>query len=247
MSYSDDPQGALSQAQKRQAGRSKSPLSFFARSDKSDARPLPVRLLWAAILISPLLICSIIFLNIMLSTYNTQLALREPTDELTLYIGEIGAAGTIILVSITIGLLGVFKTRLRSIFYVTGVVTFIVLIIIFEIFIVSSNTVYTIQPHLEIMHSGFSPEQMSVFTDDKLRMSNAPGNAAQTLFASPLTNAGEIPTLLRRPGLTLQPGQSVDVTFSSEGRYMLSSSTIPGLTLIITVIETSNYGSDYFF
>lgn len=249
MFYSDDPQDALSQARKQpqQARRSKSLFSSFARSGNSEAGHLPVRLLWAVILVSPLLICAIIFLSIMFSTYNTQLAIREPADELTFYIGEIVAVGAIILASVAVGLLGVFKMKLRKVFYGTGIVLFIALMVIFESFISSSNTVYAIQPHLEITRAGFSPAQMSIFTDDKLLISNAPDNVAQILSVSSSTNSGGIPAQLLHPGLTLQPGQSVDVTFSSGGTFTLSSSTIPGLTLTITVIETSNNGFDNFF
>jgi hypothetical protein len=54
-----------------------------------------------------------------------------------------------------------------------------------------------------------------------------------------------IPGQLLRPGLTLQPGQSANVLFSNAGTFLLSRSTTPGLTLTITVIETSsNDGSN---
>jgi hypothetical protein len=52
------------------------------------------------------------------------------------------------------------------ILYGAGAVLFILLMVVFESFILSSNTVYTMQPHLEITQTGFSPTQMNIFTGD---------------------------------------------------------------------------------
>jgi hypothetical protein len=242
MFYSNDPQDSSPQAGKQKTRPRSLFISSFGGQRDSISLPLRKRILWAVIIISPLLLCSIIFLSLMFSTYNTQIAMRLPVDELTIYIGEMFTVGAIILATIVLGLLGVFKMKWRRFLYGAGVILFIALMIVYESFISSSNTIYSMQPHLEITQTGFSPAQMSIFTDDNLQISNTSDNVAQTLFVSSSTNSRGIPAQLLRPGLTLQPGQSVNLPFSSEGTFVLTSSTTPGLTLTITVTETSSGG-----
>ncbi|HEY0757388.1 MAG TPA: hypothetical protein VGD98_25775 [Ktedonobacteraceae bacterium] len=214
----------------------------------SESPSLLARSFWATLAAGPLLICALIFLMVMISIYNTQIAIRLPTDELKLYITEMVAVGAIMLACIVLALLGIFalKQKRKIGLYAAGVVLFIVLFIIFESFISASTTVYAIQPHLEVTRAGFSPAQMSIFTDDKLHISNASDNGAQTLYVSAATSTSAIPTQLRQPDLTLQPGQSVDVVFSSGGRFTLVTATTPHLTLTITVVEVNSNGFDVF-
>jgi plastocyanin len=107
--------------------------------------------------------------------------------------------------------------------------------IVFEYFIASSNTIYAMPAHLEITRTGFSPVVMSISASDQLRLSNTSDDVPQTFYVSSATSAQGTPDQLLRPGLTLQPGQSVNVAFSHEGTFTITSAGNPAMTVTITV------------
>jgi plastocyanin len=103
-----------------------------------------------------------------------------------------------------------------------------------------------INPYVGMTPTSFIRNTVSISTGDTLHMQNPANGVAQTLCigvnqkCQPEDGA---PGLLNR-GIELQPGQSITITFNTNGNYHITSETTPGMNLSVDV-STSDADVSY--
>lgn len=196
------------------------------------------------------------FLSTMNTLYTTFIQSRLPPNDLIPYqetmvfmrVASVGPMIVSLLLACLTALL-LFKgvrSKLVGIFLIGLIIIEILAVLsitpIFTNFISSSNS---IQPTTEMTRSSFTPATLNIFTGETVYFRNTSG-IIQTLCvgshrecANPNATA---PEQLRAPGLSIQPGQTINLVFDTSGTYQIISTTTPALTL--TVVVTYNAPND---
>lgn len=97
-------------------------------------------------------------------------------------------------------------------------------------------------PEVDLTPRGFSQTSITIVEGDTVHFVNPSSGVTQMLCLgqNKLCSRYAIdPPVLRGPGLSIAPGQSKDVVFTLEGTYHVTSTTMPGLNLTITVQSDS--------
>ena len=93
-------------------------------------------------------------------------------------------------------------------------------------------------PEVDLTAKGFVQHSITIAAGDRVHFVNPSSGVTQMLCLGQdqvcYTDAND-PLALKQPGLQLAPGQSKDVVFSLEGTYRITSATVPGMNLVVTV------------
>jgi plastocyanin len=93
-------------------------------------------------------------------------------------------------------------------------------------------------PEVDLTAHGFSQSSITIVEGDTVHFVNPSGGVTQKLCLGEnkvCSRYGIDPPDLKGPGLQIAPGQSKDVVFTLEGTYHVTSTTLPGMNLTITV------------
>lgn len=93
-------------------------------------------------------------------------------------------------------------------------------------------------PEIDLTAHGFSQTSISIAEGDTVHFVNPSAGVAQVLCLGQdrvCSRYSFDPPDLKGPGLQIAPGQSKDVAFTLEGTYHVTSTTMPGMNLTITV------------
>ena len=93
-------------------------------------------------------------------------------------------------------------------------------------------------PEIDLTAHGFSQTSISIAEGDTVHFVNPSTGVAQVLCLGQdrvCSRYSFDPPDLKGPGLHIAPGQSKDVAFTLEGTYHVTSTTMPGMNLTITV------------
>ena len=93
-------------------------------------------------------------------------------------------------------------------------------------------------PEVDLTAHGFSQTSISIAEGDTVHFVDPSTGVAQMLCLGQdkvCSRYSFDPPDLKGPGLQIAPGQSKDVVFALEGTYHVTSTTMPGLNLTITV------------
>ena len=93
-------------------------------------------------------------------------------------------------------------------------------------------------PEIDLTPHGFSQTSLSIAEGDTVHFVNTSTGVAQMLCLGQdrvCSRYSFDPPDLKGPGLQIAPGQSKNVAFTLEGTYHVTSTTMPGMNLTITV------------
>ncbi|HJT57862.1 MAG TPA: hypothetical protein VJ761_15275 [Ktedonobacteraceae bacterium] len=93
-------------------------------------------------------------------------------------------------------------------------------------------------PEVDLTAHGFSQASITIVEGDTVHFVNSSTGTTQMLCLGEdkvCSRYAIDPPALRGPGLQIAPGQTKDVVFTLEGTYQVTSTTIPGMNLTITV------------
>lgn len=93
-------------------------------------------------------------------------------------------------------------------------------------------------PEVDLTTHGFSQASITIMEGDTVHFVNPSSGVTQMLCLGQdkvCSRYAFDPPALKGPGLKIAPGQSEDVVFTLEGTYQVTSTTMPGMNLTVTV------------
>jgi plastocyanin len=93
-------------------------------------------------------------------------------------------------------------------------------------------------PEVDLTPHGFSQTSITIQAGDTVHFVNPSTGVTQMLCLGEdkiCSRYAFDPPALKGPGLRIAPGQAADVVFTLEGTYNVTSTTMPGMNLTITV------------
>lgn len=92
-------------------------------------------------------------------------------------------------------------------------------------------------PQIGVTASGFTRSTVEINEGDSIRFVNQSGVAQVICIGSnKVCNPNAVtPAALKKPGVRLNPGQSMDIAFENYGTYIITRPALPGGNLRVTV------------
>ena len=93
-------------------------------------------------------------------------------------------------------------------------------------------------PEVDLTARGFSQTSITIMEGDTVNFVDPSSGVTQMLCLGQdrvCSRYAFDPPALKGPGLKIAPGQSESVSFTLEGTYQVTSTTMPGLNLTVTV------------
>ena len=93
-------------------------------------------------------------------------------------------------------------------------------------------------PEVQVMTTGFVPQTIEIPEGETIRFVNPSSTITQTLCLGMNQHCDPnqlLPRGIASPGVRIQPNQSKDVVFDTFGTFTITSTSVPGINLTVTV------------
>jgi plastocyanin len=93
-------------------------------------------------------------------------------------------------------------------------------------------------PEVQVMTTGFVPQTIEIPEGETIRFINPSSTITQTLCLGMNQHCDPnqlLPRGIASPGVRIPPDQSKDVVFDTYGTFVITSTSVPGINLTVTV------------
>jgi plastocyanin len=125
------------------------------------------------------------------------------------------------------------RTQKRFIFFSAPVLFIVAFAIVLAIYLNFSKP-----PVVNVGTTGFAPGTIEINEGESIHFVNQSSTTTQILclgFNKQCDTSAQLPRGLASPGVRIAPGQAKDVVFDTFGTFHITSTTVPGLNLTVTV------------
>jgi plastocyanin len=112
------------------------------------------------------------------------------------------------------------------------------LFVIAFILVIALYNSYHKPPEVDVMSTGFVPQNVEITEGETIHFVNRSSTITQILclgMDKRCDPAALLPRGLKSPGVLIAPDQAKDVVFDFFGTFHITSTTVPGMNLTVTV------------